>query len=107
MNPDDCTCPACAALEAEYGSDPELLRFYRRKLLVRGWATFKTAAERSYILAHAPWAQANAEKLRHARAHLSNMAPQTAICAETTHGACVPETPAGGGKLPRLLETQP
>jgi hypothetical protein len=44
-------------LEAEYGSDRDLLEFYRRRLLRRGWAGKLTDGEHAYILAHAGWMQ--------------------------------------------------
>ena len=49
-------CPGCRALAAEYAGDPDLLEYYRRKLLIRGWAGKPSPAERAYQLAHAPWA---------------------------------------------------
>lgn len=61
MSSDTCNCDACQALAAEYQSDPQLLVFYHRKLLVRGWAGLKSPTERAYILAHASWAQAAAK----------------------------------------------
>ena len=52
MNPckRDNLCRQCAALRAECGDD--LFEHYRRKPLIRGWATFKSPAERAYIRAH-------------------------------------------------------
>ena len=72
-----CNCPACMALAERYRNDPKLLDFYRKRLLVRGWAGRPDDVERAYILAHAPWAQANVEKLRKAHSHVSNVPPQT------------------------------
>lgn len=45
--------PEEMTLEQEYANDPILLRFYKRKLLIRGWAGHKTSAERDYC-AHRP-----------------------------------------------------
>ena len=74
---DGCTCQACSALAARYDSatkgglyghpqvaDPGLLAFYRRRLLVRGWAGHTDAVEKAYILAHAEWARGSAERGR-------------------------------------------
>lgn len=57
----DCRCPACSALAERYRNDPALLAFYRKKLLVKGWAGRTDPIEKAYILAHAPWAQHAAE----------------------------------------------
>lgn len=77
----NCDCEACRNLAAEIGDDHQLFRFYRRKLLIRGWAGRKTPAEKAYILAHAEWAQAavraGAATRLTAPAHLSNGGAQT------------------------------
>lgn len=62
-----CNCAACNALALEYATDPGLLAFYRKRLLVRGWAGRKTPTEKAYILAHAPFAQAGAANLARRR----------------------------------------
>jgi hypothetical protein len=38
-------------LAAEYANDPELLRFYMRKLLKKGWAGNRTQTEKHYCSA--------------------------------------------------------
>ena len=43
-------CPACEALLAECG--PEHWPMYSKKLLLRGWAGQKSAAEKAYCKAH-------------------------------------------------------
>ena len=53
----DCQCLACTALANRYEGDPALLAFYRKKLLVRGWAGDTDAIEKAYINAHATWIQ--------------------------------------------------
>jgi hypothetical protein len=53
----DCTCIGCAALEAEYRTDPVLLAFLKRRLLKRGWAGGQPSpAEKAYQKAHCDWA---------------------------------------------------
>ncbi len=90
---ESCSCPACSALADRYRNDPQLLAFYRKKLLVRGWAGRTDEVEKAYILAHAPWAQANVEKLRNARSHVSNVPPQTAHFGEVVSEDLEDETP--------------
>jgi hypothetical protein len=96
----ECTCDACRALAERYQSDPRLLAFYRRRLLVRGWAGQKDEVERAYILAHAPYAQAAV------KAGAGNLAPafvSRVDTAPTDAGSTqvVPEDPEG--KTGRLL----
>lgn len=59
-----CDCDACEALNTRYASDPDLLAFYRRRLLVRGWAGDADAVEKAYSQAHAEWARGAAERGR-------------------------------------------
>ena len=54
---ESCNCPACTALADEYLSDPEMLQFLRRKLLIRGWAGKYSPTEHAYVLAHSADAQ--------------------------------------------------
>jgi hypothetical protein len=59
-----CTCEGCAAMRREYGKDPDLLAFYTKRLLVRGWAKQLSESERLYLSNHSAWYQANQEKGR-------------------------------------------
>lgn len=44
-------CQACKALEEECG-DAEIFEFYKRKLLIRGWAGMPSPVEKAYQRAH-------------------------------------------------------
>jgi hypothetical protein len=55
--PDSCQCAGCAGLAKRYKSDPDLLAFYRRRLLQKGWAGTTDEVERAYQQSHAPWAR--------------------------------------------------
>jgi len=77
-----CSCPACTALAERYRNDPQLLAFYRKKLLVKGWAGRTDKVEEAYILAHAPWAQHAAEVGCRNLAHVSKSHIQTALSGE-------------------------
>jgi hypothetical protein len=59
-----CTCDGCIALRKEYGRDPDLLAFYAKKLLIRGWAKSMSDAERLYLSNHSEWYQSAQEKGR-------------------------------------------
>ena len=102
----DCDCDACKALAAEYDTDPQLLRHYRNKLLVKGWAGRTSPTEKAYILAHSPWAQHAAEvgraNLDRRRAHVSNPHIETA----QGEGAVLPHFEGENGPLyiPKPLE---
>ena len=79
-----CSCPACTALAERYRNDPGLLAFYRKKLLIRGWAGRTDDVERAYILAHAEWAQKQSERARRnrpweARKHCERRAETTGV----------------------------
>ena len=54
----ECTCQACRDLARRYSKDSDLLAYYRKKLLTRGWAGRLDPVERAYVFAHAAWAQA-------------------------------------------------
>jgi hypothetical protein len=56
-----CRCAGCEGLGKRYGSDPDLLAFYRKRLLQRGWAGATDDIEKAYQVAHAPWAKAAQE----------------------------------------------
>lgn len=66
-----CTCEGCAALRKEYGKDPDLLAFYAKKLLIRGWAGKLSETERLYLSNHSDWYKAAQESGRRAAANLS------------------------------------
>ena len=51
----DCKCAGCAGLARRYPTDPELLAFYRTKLLQKGWAGQTDDVEKAYMSAHAGW----------------------------------------------------
>ncbi len=76
-----CSCPACKALAARYKNDPALLKFYRAKLLIRGWAGSVDEVEKAYQKAHASWAvtreptesQLEAQKAFATRPHNKNV----------------------------------
>jgi hypothetical protein len=71
-----CNCDACKGLADYYGSDPVLHNFYRRRLLVRGWAgRFAIPCEKAYILAHAEFAKAGAATLAKFGAQLFKSQP--------------------------------
>lgn len=57
-----CGCAGCKALLRLYGTDPELLMFYAKKLLVRGWAASPLAGEKAYQRAHSPSMAAASER---------------------------------------------
>jgi hypothetical protein len=60
-----CPCEGCAAMRQEYGKDPDLLAFYSKRLLLRGWAgKVLSESERLYLSNHAPWYRSNQEKGR-------------------------------------------
>ena len=61
--PASCNCAGCAGLAKRYKSDPDLLAFYRRKLLQMGWAGNTDDVEKAYMLAHAPWYKALVERM--------------------------------------------
>ncbi len=61
MNNGRCKCPACQALNARYANDPELLAFYRKRLLVRRWPGNTNATEKVYIRVHSTWGEAVAQ----------------------------------------------
>jgi hypothetical protein len=77
-----CSCPACIALSERYRNDPQLLGFYRKKLLIRGWAGDTDPVEKAYILAHAPWARQITKANARTRFHVSNAGDQTAFSGE-------------------------
>lgn len=52
-----CRCAGCEGLAARYGSDPDLLSFYKMGLLHRGWGGSTDDVERAYQVAHAGWAK--------------------------------------------------
>jgi hypothetical protein len=51
-------------MRKEYRKDPDLLAFYAKKLLIRGWAKSMSDAERLYLSNHAEWYQASQERGR-------------------------------------------
>jgi hypothetical protein len=58
-----CPCAGCAALRQEYKNDPDLLNFYAKKLLVRGWAgRHLSENERLYLSSHSDWYKSQLEK---------------------------------------------
>jgi hypothetical protein len=59
--PADCKCAGCAGLAKRYKSDPDLLAFYRRRLLQNGWAGNADEVEKAYQMSHAAWARARHE----------------------------------------------
>lgn len=61
---DTCDCPGCKGLADRYKGDPILLAFYRRQLLLRGWAGQTDSIEQAYMLAHALWYKAAVERGR-------------------------------------------
>jgi hypothetical protein len=66
--PTVCRCAGCEGLAARYGSDPDLLAFYQRQLLLRGWAGSIDDVEAAYMTAHAPWYRAAVERGRRSAA---------------------------------------
>lgn len=61
---DTCDCQGCKGLADRYKGDPTLLAFYRRQLLLRGWAGQTDSVEQACMLAHAPWYKAAVERGR-------------------------------------------
>ena len=51
-----CRCAGCRGLEERYKTDPELLKHYRKRLLIRGWAGKTDDVEKAYQKAHSTWA---------------------------------------------------
>lgn len=81
VNSTACDCRACGELVEECGD--ELLNFYRRKLLIRGWAGVMSQAERTYVRAHRSeasrkQAEASARRLRNRHAEAAKLYRQTA-----------------------------
>ena len=68
--PATCKCAGCTGLAKRYKSDPDLLAFYRRKLLQKGWAGQTDDVEKAYMLAHAPWYKGLVERGRETAAKL-------------------------------------
>jgi hypothetical protein len=62
--PADCKCAGCAGLARRYKGDPDLLAFYRRRLLQKGWAGNIDDVEAAYMFAHAPWYKGAVERGR-------------------------------------------
>ena len=60
--PASCQCSGCVGLAKRYKGDPDLLAFYRRKLLQMGWPGNTDEVEKAYMLAHAPWYKALVER---------------------------------------------
>jgi len=54
----NCRCADCQGLAARYKDDPQLLAFYRRNLLKKGWAGSTDEVEKAYQAAHAGWYRA-------------------------------------------------
>jgi len=54
--------PACHALLRECG--PDLWPMYSKKLLLRGWAGQKSAAEKAYVRAHRQRSEAQQAHMR-------------------------------------------
>jgi hypothetical protein len=50
-----CKCDGCAGLRRRYGKDSQLLQFYAKNLLIRGWAGQTDDVEKAYMASHAPW----------------------------------------------------
>ena len=83
------------ALAERYRNDPELLAFYRKKLLQPGWAGRLDPVEKAYVRAHASWVHHGPlENLRNRPAHVSNARPQRACFGEAVWKDL--ETDAGG-----------
>ena len=67
-SPEGCRCRACGWLKRRYANDPDLLEFYKRKLLQRGWAGVADDVEQAYRLAHAPGAEGRSLRMTARRA---------------------------------------
>lgn len=109
-----CTCDVCTALAAQYESDPGLTWLYRKKLVIRGWAGKTTPTEKAYILAHAPWAQANLAKLAGQPQFGQKHAPEEALEAEmvsedlgATRGHLSGAEPTVAAGVPMAVEMEP
>lgn len=59
-----CKCEGCHALRTEYTNDHQLLKFYAKKLLIRGWAGKLSDTEKLYLLNHAEWFKSAVESGR-------------------------------------------
>ena len=55
-----CPCKACIGMRKMYGKDADLLEFYGRKLLQRGWAGKTDPVEQAYRRAYAKGGEAAA-----------------------------------------------
>ena len=62
VDPYLCGCSGCKALLRLYGPDAELVAFYAKKLLIRGWAAGPLAGEKAYQRAHSPGMAAASER---------------------------------------------
>jgi hypothetical protein len=79
-----------SGLAEEYANNPELLRFYMRRLLRKGWANQKTSAEARYIAAvHKAQGkyQGNGERLR--RPHQMPRIPPSISCTDASEAGKV------------------
>ena len=103
-----CTCSGCAGLAKRYKGDPDLLAFYRRRLLQQGWAGNIDDVEKAYMMAHAPWYKALVERM-------TEQAAKTGFGKrfggpENASDAADGEMPTGGDQadpaatMPRLFE---
>lgn len=78
-----CGCAGCIPLETEYASDPTMLAFLKKKLLIRGWATYRSPAERAFQSAHSTWYAGAADRA----AQMGGFGPSTHDRAHETPSA--------------------
>ena len=65
-----CSCRGCQGLEKRYAKDQALLSYYKRQLLVRGWAGTIDDVEAAYMTAHASWYRSAVERGRETAARM-------------------------------------
>ena len=92
--PASCQCSGCVGLAKRYKGDPDLLAFYRRKLLQMGWPGNTDEVEKAYMLAHAPWYKALVERA-------------TEQAARTGFGKRVPGVGEASGAKAKEMATLP
>lgn len=88
---DTCDCQGCLGLARRYKADPVPLAFYRRQLLLRGWAGATDDVEKGHMAAHATWYRS----MRERGAELASQYPQPKRKAVTEEAPTPPDKESG------------
>ena len=94
-----CSCRGCQGLEKRYAKDQALLSYYKRQLLVRGWAGTIDDVEAAYMTAHASWYRSAVERGRETAARMGWGSGFGGL--EKASDAADEEMAAAGGERPR------